>query len=83
MGLRLFGCVCGQFHSPGAGMAMPGERVTVPIPSQPIRGGPSSARARTRAPASASRKIPSGPTNLSAFHSIGLWLAVIASPPAA
>ena len=32
MALRLFGCICGQFHSPGAGMAMPGERVTVPIP---------------------------------------------------
>lgn len=32
MTLRLFGCVCGQFHSPGAGMGMEGERVTVPIP---------------------------------------------------
>lgn len=32
MTLRLFGCVCGQFHSPGAGMGMDGERVTVPIP---------------------------------------------------
>jgi len=32
MSLRLFGCICGQFHSPGAGMAMPGDRVTVPIP---------------------------------------------------
>lgn len=32
MTLRLFGCVCGQFHSPGAGMGMAGERVTVPIP---------------------------------------------------
>ena len=30
MGLRLFGCLCGQFHSPGAGMAMAGDRVTVP-----------------------------------------------------
>lgn len=32
MSLRLFGCLCGQFHSPGAGMAMAGDRVTVPIP---------------------------------------------------
>ena len=32
MSLRLFGCVCGQFHSPGAGMGMAGERVAVPIP---------------------------------------------------
>lgn len=32
MGLKLFGCVCGQFHSPGAGMGMNGDRVTVPIP---------------------------------------------------
>ncbi|MEW5685534.1 MAG: N-acyl homoserine lactonase family protein [Pseudomonadota bacterium] len=32
MTFRLFGCVCGQFHSPGAGMGMEGERVSVPIP---------------------------------------------------
>jgi len=32
MSFRLFGCVCGQFHSPGAGMGMTGDRVTVPIP---------------------------------------------------
>jgi glyoxylase-like metal-dependent hydrolase (beta-lactamase superfamily II) len=32
MTLRLFGCVCGRFHSPGAGMGMDAERVTVPIP---------------------------------------------------
>lgn len=33
MSLRLFGCVCGQFHSPAAGMGMPGEdRVSVPVP---------------------------------------------------
>lgn len=32
MSLRLFGCLCGQFHSPGAGMGMDGDRVTVPIP---------------------------------------------------
>jgi len=32
MSLRLFGCVCGQFHSPGAGMGMDGDRVSVPIP---------------------------------------------------
>lgn len=30
--MRLFGCVCGQFHSPGAGLGMPGERVQVPVP---------------------------------------------------
>jgi len=29
---KLFGCVCGQFHSPGAGMGMPEPRVVVPIP---------------------------------------------------
>lgn len=32
MTLRLFGCVCGQFHSPAAGMGMTGDRVVVPIP---------------------------------------------------
>jgi glyoxylase-like metal-dependent hydrolase (beta-lactamase superfamily II) len=32
MGVRLFGCVCGQFHSPGEGLGMAGERVTVPVP---------------------------------------------------
>lgn len=32
MSLRLFGCLCGQFHSPGAAMGMPGDRVSVPIP---------------------------------------------------
>ena len=33
MAVRLFGCVCGQFHSPGEGLGMtPGERVTVPVP---------------------------------------------------
>lgn len=32
MSLKLFGCVCGQFHSPGADMAMAAERVAVPIP---------------------------------------------------
>jgi glyoxylase-like metal-dependent hydrolase (beta-lactamase superfamily II) len=30
--MRLFGCVCGQFHSPGAGLGMPQARVTVPVP---------------------------------------------------
>lgn len=30
--MRLFGCVCGQFHSSGAGMGMAADRVTVPIP---------------------------------------------------
>lgn len=33
MNLKLFGCVCGQFHSPAAGMGMAGEaRVAVPVP---------------------------------------------------
>ena len=32
MTFNLFGCVCGQFHSPGAGMGMDAERVSVPIP---------------------------------------------------
>ncbi|ODT87670.1 N-acyl homoserine lactonase family protein [Phenylobacterium sp. SCN 70-31] len=32
MGLNLFGCVCGQFHSSGEGMGMDAERVSVPIP---------------------------------------------------
>lgn len=32
MTIRLFGCVCGQFHSPGAGLGMAAERVSVPIP---------------------------------------------------
>ena len=30
--MRLFGCVCGQFHSPGDGLGMEGERVQVPVP---------------------------------------------------
>jgi glyoxylase-like metal-dependent hydrolase (beta-lactamase superfamily II) len=29
---RLFGCVCGQFHSPGAGLGMAAERVSAPVP---------------------------------------------------
>jgi glyoxylase-like metal-dependent hydrolase (beta-lactamase superfamily II) len=29
---KLFGCVCGQFHSPGAGLGMAAERVSVPVP---------------------------------------------------
>eukprot|EP01035_Chromulina_nebulosa_P007781 gene7781-10516_t len=32
MTLRLFGCVCGQFHSPGSAMGMAGQRVSVPVP---------------------------------------------------
>lgn len=32
MGVRLFGCVCGQFHSPGAGLGMPEAHVSVPVP---------------------------------------------------
>ena len=35
------------------------------------------------APAFASRNRPDDPMNLSAFHSIGLWLAEIMRPPAA
>jgi len=32
MSLHLFGCVCGQFHSPGEGLGMTGDRVVVPVP---------------------------------------------------
>ncbi|HET6970933.1 MAG TPA: N-acyl homoserine lactonase family protein [Phenylobacterium sp.] len=33
MGIRLFGCVCGQFHGPASGLGMGGdERVSVPVP---------------------------------------------------
>ena len=33
MAINLFGCVCGQFHSPAAGMGMAGGgRVSVPVP---------------------------------------------------
>ena len=33
MTMRLFGCVCGQFHGPGEGLGMtPGVRATVPVP---------------------------------------------------
>ena len=32
MTVRLFGCICGQFHSPGDGLGMASERVAVPIP---------------------------------------------------
>src|SRR3954468_24637360 len=32
MSLGLFGCVCGQFHSPAEGMGLSGGRVAVPIP---------------------------------------------------
>jgi N-acyl homoserine lactone hydrolase len=30
--MRLFGCVCGQFHTPAAGLGMTGGRVAVPVP---------------------------------------------------
>ena len=32
MSLNLFGCVCGQFHSPAEGLGMVGGRVAVPVP---------------------------------------------------
>lgn len=33
MSLRMFGCVCGQFHGPASGLGMAGEeRVSVPVP---------------------------------------------------
>ncbi len=32
MTTRLFGCVCGQFHSPGAALGMAAETVAVPVP---------------------------------------------------
>ena len=66
----------------GAGRRPRGPRARRRSRPSPSAAGPASASARTRAPASASRKIPSGPTNLSAFHSIGLWLAVRISPAA-
>ena len=30
--MRLFGCVCGQFHTPAEGLGMTGGRVAVPVP---------------------------------------------------
>ena len=59
---------------PRRGAGRPPRDPRAPCRCRPIptRGGPWSASARTRAPASASRKMPSGPTNLSAFHSIGI-----------
>jgi glyoxylase-like metal-dependent hydrolase (beta-lactamase superfamily II) len=30
--MRLFGCVCGQFHSPAEGLGMRGGRVVAPVP---------------------------------------------------
>ena len=32
MALRLFGCICGQFHGPGSGLGMAEEMVSVPVP---------------------------------------------------
>ncbi len=32
MTIRLFGCVCGHYHSPAAALGMPGDRATVPLP---------------------------------------------------
>jgi glyoxylase-like metal-dependent hydrolase (beta-lactamase superfamily II) len=32
MSLHLFGCVCGQFHSPAEDLGMTGDRVSVPVP---------------------------------------------------
>jgi N-acyl homoserine lactone hydrolase len=32
MDLNLFGCVCGQFHSPAEDLGMVGDRVAVPVP---------------------------------------------------
>jgi N-acyl homoserine lactone hydrolase len=32
MSLHLFGCVCGQFHSPAEDLGMTGDRASVPIP---------------------------------------------------
>ena len=57
--------------------------VTVPILSHAAYGMPVSTRSRIAAPSLASRKSPLDPIHLSAFHSIGLWLADSISPPAA
>ncbi len=63
-------------------MASASERV-VPSRSSGAYGIPCATSARISAPCAALRKRPSGPMNLSAFHSIGLWLAVMPMPPAA
>jgi hypothetical protein len=58
--------------------------VTPPSASQWARGSSSPVRkAWKRAMRSASRKVPSAPANLKAFHGAGLWLAVTPSAPAA
>ncbi len=54
---------------------------TVPSRSHVARGNGWPTNARIAAPSAASRNSPVGPTNLSAFHSMGLWLAEIMSPP--
>ena len=58
----------------------PGPPAPRRAPPTRCAAGPPPPAPAPRAPASPSRKIPSGPTNLSAFHSIGLWLAVRISP---
>jgi hypothetical protein len=61
----------------------PSSVTTSPSWSHVARGMPASSSARMSAPSCAERNRPLGPMNLRAFHSMGLWLAVIAKPPAA
>ncbi len=66
---------------------MPRHGVRVrPDLTQPVPGRERDARSPPPAstpPPPPTGRAPIGAMNLSAFHSIGLWLAVIASPPAA
>ncbi len=59
------------------------SRSTTPSLSHVAYAMPVSISSRIAAPSAASRNIPVGPMNLSAFHSMGLWLADSITPPAA
>ena len=59
------------------------SRDTTPMSCQFAYGIPDSISARIANPSLASRNRPLAPISLSAFHSIGLWLAESISPPAA
>ena len=62
-------------------MAPSSDRIT-PKPSHGARVASSrNAKSRNADIVSASRNVPSGAANLSAFHSAGLWLAVTSMPP--
>ena len=72
-----------EARGPGRGAARRASRSAAhrarPCPSPPAAGPLPPARAPRRRPRHRGRCRP-GPTNLSAFHSIGLWLAVSISP---